>query len=311
MAGPGAVREPRGDEHGDGDRHEHDDGLERDDGGSGAGPAVWALLVAAVAPVLLAAQACRRFLAGARDDDVQELRWRARVSSPEGFEGGLSPLGATDRWGPMLEAVPAATALLASTVGLLAVAGLALAGRPAWLAPTAAQRRAGAGVAAVLVLASLALAGGSLATVSAEDDGGLSPWGSSWSWLEACVPLGTALLCATLAVLCAGVLLRPGPRPGGSADGSAVASAGTSAGGAAEGAAGEPGPRAGASPVSAPPVPAVTSAPPAPQAPPAAAPPPPAAAAPPAPQSGAAPRSGAEGLPRVPQDDLALYRRPS
>ncbi|NAZ88816.1 hypothetical protein GTR00_22385, partial [Kineococcus sp. T90] len=169
------------------------------------------LLVAAAAPVVLAAEGCRQFLAGARDGDVQELRWRAQVLSPEPFGGGVRALGPTDRWAPMLEAVPAVSALLASSVGLVAVAGVALAGRPAWLAPSAAQRRAGAGVAAAVVLASLGLAVGSLATVSGTG-GGLAAYSLTppWGWLEASVPLGTALLCATLAVLCAGALLRPG-----------------------------------------------------------------------------------------------------
>ncbi|WP_432485775.1 hypothetical protein [Kineococcus esterisolvens] len=181
-----------------------------------AGPwAAWLLALAPVVPVLLAGESCRRFLAGARDR--QHFGWRlGDLPADGGPDGGAPALGLTDRWPAMLGVVPAGSALLASLVGLLAVTGAVLVGRPGWLVPGPVQRWAAAASAGVVALGALGLAVGSLATVSAsgEGDAGLPYFVlDTWGWLEASVPLGTALLTAVLAVLCAVVLLRPGRSP--------------------------------------------------------------------------------------------------
>ncbi|WP_432497790.1 hypothetical protein [Kineococcus auxinigenes] len=224
MAGRGA-RDGRERDHrpagGPQDHEDHEDRVDDEDhvdgpGGERAeGWAGWLLLVAAAAPVLLTAESCRRFLAGARDRE--NFGWRSGDLFGTGeVADGSSALDLADRWPAMLDTVPAGTALLASVVGLLAVTGAALAGRPGWLAPGRRQRWAGVAVAGLVVLGALGLAAGSLVTVSrsGQDDGGLPSFVlGTWGWLEAGVPLGTALLSAVLAGLCGAVLLRTGQPP--------------------------------------------------------------------------------------------------
>ncbi|WP_337062845.1 hypothetical protein [Kineococcus sp. G2] len=216
---PGEQREHGGDgPDGDGPGGDGPDG----DGPGGDGPdgdgpggdrAAWLLVLAPALPLLPAAESCRRFLTGARDRE--HFGWR----TGEGFAGPGDDevvLGLTDRWPVMLDAIPVSTALLASVVGLLAVTGAVLAGRPGWPAPGRVQRRAGAAVAALVALAALGLAAGSLATVSRSGqlDEELPYFVlDTWGWLEASVPLGTAALAAVLAVACGAVLLRPPPSP--------------------------------------------------------------------------------------------------
>ncbi|WP_432502203.1 hypothetical protein [Kineococcus arenarius] len=221
MAGRGAPDGRERDHRPAGGPQEHADHEEHGDHGEGPGGdrdegwAAWLLLVAAAAPVLLAAEGCRRFLAGARDQE--NFGWRSGdLFGTDEAADGAAALDLADRWPAMLGTVPAGTALLASVVGLLALTGAALAGRPGWLAPGRRQRWAGVAVAVVVVLGALGLAAGSLVTVSrsGQDEAGLPSFVlDTWGWLEAGVPLGTALLSAVLAGLCGAVLLRTGEPP--------------------------------------------------------------------------------------------------
>ncbi|MCI2238048.1 hypothetical protein MO973_38325 [Paenibacillus sp. TRM 82003] len=289
---PGEQREQGGEEPGE-DR-------------PGEDRSAWLLVLAPALPLLPAAESCRRFLAGARDRE--HFGWR----TGEGFAGPGDEevaLGLTDRWPAMLDAIPVSTALLASVVGLLAVTGAALAGRPGLPAPGRVQRRAGAVVAALVLLGALGLAAGSLATVSrsGQVDEELPFFVlDTWGWLEASVPLGTAALAAALAVACGAVLLRPPASPTTASTTSAPATAPPTEG-PTEPPAEPPAELPAEAPAGqAPPPPAGAGREPGPPP----APPP----APPAGDVGVGAGDGAAavpgGPPRLRAEDRALYRRP-
>ncbi|WP_432491662.1 hypothetical protein [Kineococcus gypseus] len=239
MAGRGEDEDRQG-VGADPDGHSEEDaaGDAAGDDDEGGGAAGWLLVVVAAAPVLAAAESCRRFLGGARDRE----RFGLRGGEVLGGEDGLA---LTDRWSTMLSVVPVGTALLASVLGLLLLTGLALAGRPARLVPGRAQRWAGAGTGALVALVAAGLVAGSLATVARPQEERDLPFFvlDTWSWLEAAVPVSTALLAAVAALTCAVVLVRPGQRTTPTSPAASPSPAG--AGTAARAATAQPGPPRG------------------------------------------------------------------
>ncbi|NAZ84125.1 hypothetical protein GTR02_20155, partial [Kineococcus sp. R8] len=108
----------------------------------------WVLAVAAAVPVAVAAEACRRVMTGGLD--------RVFTATYGGYPAPSAALRQRFEW--MVTSIPVGTALLASAVGVLAVAGLHLAGRR----PGRGPRSTAAGVGGAVVLSGLAFLAGVL-----------------------------------------------------------------------------------------------------------------------------------------------------
>lgn len=262
-------RQPHQDRHED-HPHEHPDEDVEPADRAGGGVLPWVLVVAAAAPVLLTAEACREFFAG--DLDGQYFGYY-------GAGGDLVPaleVSLLDRWNAFGYAVPALPALLASALGVAVVTGLVLLDRPRRLVPGTAARWAACGVAVATAAAAGLLLLLVLLVVSEDVDtnaqGGVTPVPTFTSVVG---PVGVALLTGVLTGLAATVLARPPVRPG-------------------------------AVPVPPAPLPPPTTGV-APGEPPAGAPVPPRSAEPPSPSPSPAPAP--QELPRPADDDLELYRR--
>ncbi|WP_337062846.1 hypothetical protein [Kineococcus sp. G2] len=254
----------------------------------------WALTAAAAAPTVLAVEAARRVLDGSLDTVFGLVDPSTGLLAA--VQGVVRPTTAqllTERWSLLWQVQPPHLPLLAGALGTVVLAALVVAGRPAALVPRAVARWAAAAIAAGTALAALAALAG-FAAQAAE----LLPrgaWQVGTPFTAHAGTVGVLVLTAALAAASAFALLR-GPGAGAergddgdpAADGGQDAPPGAARGDAEDSPADRAGPAPGREPVG------------------------PRAGAPaaPAPDAATSGGRGLDGVPRVPQDELALYRRP-
>ncbi|WP_432491660.1 hypothetical protein [Kineococcus gypseus] len=162
----------------------------------------WALTVATAAPLVLVLEVARRFLSG-ESDEVFGLGGGPGDGLPR-EPGGLELLA--ERWALLWQWQAPHTTLLASALGAVVLAAVAVAGRPAPLVPRAGARWAATAVAVAVALASLvALAG--FAAVATD----LLPptqWLAVSTFLALGPQAGVVVLAGALAATAAWALLR-------------------------------------------------------------------------------------------------------
>ncbi|MGI4894553.1 MAG: hypothetical protein ACRYF3_05500 [Janthinobacterium lividum] len=188
--------------------HHHDD-LDYRAGERDQGWVAWLLVIAAVAPVLVFAEATRQVFSGARDQE-----WFGAYSGDGSQLSADVHVSFSDHFAYWSFYTPAGPTLLASTLGVLVLVGLTLVGCPAWLIPARATRWAACGVAAVLSLGALAILVATLTLASrAGDDGSRSQmFGRQPGFIETGPDVAVLATVCVLAGVGAVLLLRsPAP----------------------------------------------------------------------------------------------------
>ncbi|WP_432487511.1 hypothetical protein [Kineococcus sp. SYSU DK018] len=243
----------------------------------------WALTVAVAMPPAAALESARRVLSGSLDAVVGLTDpSTGMLLGPEGQVRATPAQLLGERWSLLWQWQPLHVPLLAGALGAVVLAALVVAGRPVALVPRAGARWAAAAVAAVSALAALAGVAGFAA--QAVDVLPVGSWTASTSFLSHAAQVAVLVLAAALAAGSAFALLRARVEaeddlPEGTGDEEADPAHDPAH--VSREASPAPGPATG-----------------------------PAPAAAPAP-AGRSEADRPEGPPRVREDDLALYRRPS